>query len=394
MTVDFVIVGGGIGGLVLAELLGRSGKKVIVLEKSTAPPSWTRPEILWPATVELLFSLAPKKDWERTMLPLRALEFFNGREFVSPINEKFFAETQIQPWSTDPNLTREFLFGLKSFEVRRGVEVAEVLNDKGRIVGVRARNLKTQELIDVEAEWTVGDDGANSVVRRAAGIELKTRMFPLEFFCFKCDWPADFPERSGRIWPNTKHADSGIVALGALPVPNGKGGCVIPIRPREFDALPDPAAAWAQLLNMDANLQRLVGSRKFPDDFVRIKRPWGHAAQYSAPGALIMGDAAHPVSPAGGQGANMSIADGQVIAELAAQNHPSLGEEYERRRRSANERSLGLTRRVAWLQDLPPWVRPLPLLFGLGGWLGRHPALLRRAIQFVSRAFLTPHPSP
>src|SRR5688572_30568903 len=189
MTVDFVIVGGGIGGLVLAELLGRGGKKVSVLEKSTAPPSWTRPEILWPATVELLFSLAPKKDWERTMLPLRALEFFNGREFVSPIDEKFFAETQIQPWSTDPNLTREFLFGLKSFELRRGVEVAEVLNDKGRIVGVRARNLKTQELIDVEAEWTVGDDGANSVVRRAAGIELKTRMFPLEFFCFKCDWP-------------------------------------------------------------------------------------------------------------------------------------------------------------------------------------------------------------
>src|SRR5688500_11694132 len=137
---DFVIVGGGIGGLVLAELLGRGGKKVVVLEKSTAAPSWTRPEILWPATVELLRSLAPKETWDRAMLPLRALEFFNGERFVSPINENFFADAQVQPWSTDPNLTREVLFGLQAFELRRGVEVAEVLKDKERVVGVRARN--------------------------------------------------------------------------------------------------------------------------------------------------------------------------------------------------------------------------------------------------------------
>ncbi|MCI0353685.1 MAG: NAD(P)-binding protein, partial [Acidobacteria bacterium] len=49
MDADFVIVGGGIGGTVLAELLGRGGKRVVVLEKSTAPPSWLRPEVLWPA---------------------------------------------------------------------------------------------------------------------------------------------------------------------------------------------------------------------------------------------------------------------------------------------------------------------------------------------------------
>src|SRR5687768_11579437 len=141
MKVDFAIVGGGIGGLVLAELLGRAGKKVIVLEKSTSSPSWTRPEILWPATVDLLLSLAPQKTWESAMHPLRGLEFFDGTKFVSPINEQFFAEAGVQPWSTDPNLTRELLFGLPSFEVRRGVEVAEILTERDRIVGVRGREL-------------------------------------------------------------------------------------------------------------------------------------------------------------------------------------------------------------------------------------------------------------
>ena len=36
MDADFVVVGGGVGGTVLAELLGRSGKRVVVLEKSVS----------------------------------------------------------------------------------------------------------------------------------------------------------------------------------------------------------------------------------------------------------------------------------------------------------------------------------------------------------------------
>ena len=63
MQADMVIAGGGIGGALLAELLGRGGKRVIVLERSTASPNWLRPEILWPATAEVLCSLAPQQVW-------------------------------------------------------------------------------------------------------------------------------------------------------------------------------------------------------------------------------------------------------------------------------------------------------------------------------------------
>jgi 2-polyprenyl-6-methoxyphenol hydroxylase-like FAD-dependent oxidoreductase len=62
---------------------------------------------------------------------------------------------------------------------------------------------------------------------------------------------------------------------------------------------------------------------------------------------VLIGDAIHPVSLAGGQGANMSVHDARALADLFLSDHPRVVEEYERRRRPANDRSLSITRRAA-----------------------------------------------
>jgi len=345
MTADFLIVGGGIGGAVLAELLGRAGRKVVVLEKSTSRPTWTRPEILWPATVDLLFSLAPREAWEReAMLPLRGIEFFDGERFTPGVAQEQFTEAHVQPWSTDPNATRELLLGLSSFELHRGVEVTEVLKEKERVVGVRARR-PGGELLEVLAAWTIGDDGVNSIVRRACGIGMSTRLFPVEFLAFKFDWPPDFPPAVARVVPNFNSNRSGLLALGGVPVPSAKGAGLIAIHGKDYDANPSVADTWQRFRAANPVIEKIIGHRKFLDDFARIKRPWGHAERYGAPGAVLMGDAAHSVSPAGGQGANMSVADARALAELLLCGAPNLVETYERRRRPANACSMRPTRR-------------------------------------------------
>ncbi len=394
MGADLLVVGGGIGGAVLANLLDRGGKKVVVLEKSITPPDWVRPEVLWPVTVQVLFSLSPRQMWEKeALLPMGGVNLHDGRRISSVITPELLQEAQVQPWFTNPNQTREQLLRLGDFELRRGVEVIAVLKEKNQIVGVRTRDVTTAEEREVLAHCTVGDDGVHSVVRKACGIEIKTQMFPLDLLCFGFDWPATLPSAIAHVWPNLKRLDSGVLVLAAFPLSNDKGAGLVAVRPRIFDDPAPAQEAWNQLCFIDPAIQDVVQDRQFPHDFVRIRRLWGHASHYGAEGAILMGDAAHPVSPVGAQGANMSVADACTLAELILHNHPKLLEQYERRRRAANERSMQFTKAAAVVLGLPEWLFqffPAPMFLSLARWMDRHPALLRRALQSAATAFQEP----
>jgi hypothetical protein len=84
--------------------------------------------------------------------------------------------------------------------------------------------------------------------------------------------------------------------------------------------------------------------------FKRVARPFGHAPSYVADGAALIGDAVHPMTPAGGQGANASIWDALALADVAdaalLANDVSRDRlfAYERMRRPLNERSIAISR--------------------------------------------------
>src|SRR5437899_4279564 len=183
-------------------------------------------------------------------------------------------------------------------------------------------------------------------------------MVPLDLLCFGFDWPSSLPFATARIWMNLKGLGSGILGLVAIPAGVGKGAGLVPVLPKIFNANPNVTESWTQLCSMDGVIHEVIRDRKFPEDFVRIRRPWDHAPRYGGEGAFLIGDAAHPVSPAGGQGANMSVADACVLAELALRGSRDLLVEYERRRRPANGRSMIPTRTAALLLSLPQWLPP------------------------------------
>ncbi|MGQ0553990.1 MAG: FAD-dependent monooxygenase [Planctomycetota bacterium] len=398
---DVLICGGGIGGAVLAEGLARAGLSVLVLERNLKPPSFLRPELLWPATIATLCQLHPRADWERDVaLPMRGIEARRGSRAFARIDAQDLASAGLQPWFVNPNEAREFLLRRASFTLRRGVEVVSVLKEGGRIVGVQVRDLTTSVTSELRAALVVGDDGERSVVRQGAGIPLETEPFPLEFLCFALEWPADSPAAVARVWINPRGGATGLAGVGAMPFVGGRGAGLALVRSAALDAAAANgtalAAAWRDLLALDADLARLVGPRRLPADMVRVRRSFGHAPRYGAPGALLLGDAAHPVSPAGGQGANMAIADARTLWELL-HGDPSavrkrllsdgavLLADYEARRRAGNERSVGISRTASRALNRPTSLPALSLrLAGLGL---RLPAARRALLRGVATAF-------
>ena len=100
MSIDFLIVGGGIGGAVLANLLTRRGQRVVVLERSLTPAPQTRPEVLWPATVRVLRSLIPSHLEERWMLLIRAGQVYYKQQTLLHFNNDVFEKAGVHLCST------------------------------------------------------------------------------------------------------------------------------------------------------------------------------------------------------------------------------------------------------------------------------------------------------
>jgi len=212
-------------------------------------------------------------------------------------------------------------------------------------------------------------------------------MFPVDFICFTFAWPAAFDPAAVRVWLNSDDSRSGILGLVAVPLPQ-RGAGVALVSPEIFESEDLARNVWERFCARDTSLQELVQARPFPKDFVRIRRLWGHVQQYGRDGAILMGDAAHPVSPAGGQGTNMSIADARALADSAFNDPSHLLEVYERRRREANERSLRFTRGAARLLALPGWTTPpTSLLISIVHWANRHPSVIAPILRYVSTAF-------
>src|SRR5580704_13038087 len=200
MAIDFLIVGGGIGGAVLANLLDRRGKRVLVLEKGRTPVPQARPEVLWPATVEFLRTLIPAALEQRWSLPIRGGVIVYRNEELLRFGSEVFDAVGVQPYSAAN--TRELLMQQAACECQRGVEVTEVLRDGERVVGVRARDVDSGAERDVLADWTVGDDGPHSVIRRGCGLPMEVVPFGLQVMGFAFDWPEGIPANAVRVWIN------------------------------------------------------------------------------------------------------------------------------------------------------------------------------------------------
>lgn len=401
-TVDCLILGGGIGGAVLALTLGQHGKRVALLERTLQPPLASRPEILARSTIETFQRLGVgSRILAEAAIPLQSLELWHARgSRLLHLSREHFRRVGAQPYSTDPARTRALLLeaaaATHSVEVHRGVEVREFVREENRLVGVRT--LRDGVACVWRAPLIVGDDGGQSRLRAALGIPLRLREFAVDFLAAAGPALPGQVEGTGQAWLDPHAIRQGLIGGIFMPLPAGRSAFVFLLSAsasQRFAQAP-PERFYEAAARLSPRCETLAQQYRFPDDFTHIRRPFGHAPRYVADGAALMGDAAHPVTPAGGQGANMSVADavalGAVALEALDRADCSIARlrRYETIRRPANARSLRFSHRTdRVLRTLLAWPWLASLVPGMLERLDPSDVTKERLIRAVSQTFVS-----
>jgi len=312
------VAGRGPAGMIAGFLLARAGVDVVVLEKHTDFLRDFRGDTIHPSTLELMYELGILDEFLQR--PHQELAEVVGRigDVSVPIADLSHLPTHCKFVALMPqwdflNFIAEKAKTYPQFHLRMESEVTDLIQENGRIAGVRAKtspgNLSCSEL-EVRAELTLGTDGRHSVVREKAGLELIDLGAPIDVLWMRLARLAGDPNetlgrfRQGKILVTINRDDYWQCAY-VIP----KGGIEL-IRQRGLAALREDIAEIAPFL------RERTHELKDWDDIKLLTVSVNRLRQWWRRGLLCLGDAAHAMSPVGGVGINLAIQDAVAATNI------------------------------------------------------------------------------
>src|ERR1700749_274930 len=306
------VAGGGPAGMVHALLLARAGINVAVLEKHNDFLRDFRGDTVHPSTLRVMDELGFIDEFLRlphtkvTRLAFNTdgtLRTFGNFSALSRLGFKQPYIALMPQWDFLDFLA-EKASAYPEFTLVRNAEVTDLVLDGDRVVGAR-----TPEL-EVRCDLVIGADGRRSAVRAAAGLQVGSANSPIDVLWIRLNWrPGDPQElvgviRKGLMMAMIYRGDYWQIAYVMPKGTNPQDGSLEAfkerlgfVQPNLAENVKDPHS-WGDTSQLDVRVDRL--------------KTWWRK------GVLCIGDAAHAMSPVGGVGINLAVADAVATARILA----------------------------------------------------------------------------
>lgn len=311
------IVGAGPGGAMLALLLARQDVPVVLLEEHLDFERDFRGDTLHPAAMENLREIGlAGRLLELRHTEVRKISVQTGKGMLQINLGAGFAFWKTRfPYITVLAQSRFLSFITEearrypNFRLIMGARVDELLEEGGTVRGVRYKGRDGRS--EIRAALTVGADGRFSRVRRLAGFEPQRTSPPIDVLWFRLS------RREGdRIESLGARIGNGLFVLFIDRFDYWQMGIVIPkggyrnLRSAGLQSLQDSLArAVPAIADRMGELKEWKQISVLSVESSRLKR-------WYRPGLLLIGDAAHVMSPVGGVGINYAIQDAVVASNL------------------------------------------------------------------------------
>jgi 2-polyprenyl-6-methoxyphenol hydroxylase-like FAD-dependent oxidoreductase len=301
--------------MMLGFLLARAGVDVVVLEKYADFFRDFRGDTVHPSTLELMYELGLLDEFLK--LPHQKVETLTGQvgdehlrmiDFRHlPTRCKYIA---LMPQWDFLNFLAEHGKRYKTFDLRMKTEATELIEDGGRIVGLRAK--APDGILSICADLVVGCDGRHSTMREKAGLKSDDYGAPMDVLWFRMSRKdSDSSDTFGHIEAGKMMImlDRGDYWQCAYVIP--KGG-IERVKAEGLEAFRE------RVIDMSPFLSDRIGELKSWDDIKLLSVTVDRLQKWWRSGLICIGDAAHAMSPIGGVGINMAVQDAVAAANRLA----------------------------------------------------------------------------